>query len=505
MARRPSLPLPPLLEALDDWQHLRTGRQRQEVVESLQRLTDVLELKGAALHVEAPPLAEITAASGTLAGLGADDPAWESAHELRAADRVPLGRLLTDPPDSPAVGATIAAVSAAVAATRSRARAERAEANLAALDEAVRGIAGLLELTAVLQGIVDRVRELVDAEYAALAILNEEGGLERFVTSGLSDEEYRRIGPLPKGRGLLGVIVDENRSLRIRDIETDPHRHGFPPNHPPMHSFLGAPISIKGRSIGRLYLTNKRDAAEFSEADQELVERFALHAGIAIENARLHERVQRLAIVEERERIGRDLHDGIIQRIYGITLSLDDVPELVEPANAEAAERVDRAIDALHDTIRELRTFIFGLGPALDDEESLTEALEALAADVRQNIPVTLHLPSDAGFALSSETIGELVSIAREALSNVVRHAAARSATVRLTVGPGELSLEVSDDGRGFDVSRRLPPTHRGLTNMRARAERLGTLLRIESDQASGTRIIVTVPRPVAMSGGPAA
>jgi signal transduction histidine kinase len=419
---------------------------------------------------------------------------------------VPLGRLLTDPPDSPAVGATIAAVSAAVAATRSRARAERAEANLAALDEAVRGIAGLLELTAVLQGIVDRVRELLDAEYAALAILNEERGLERFVTSGLSDEEYRRIGPLPKGRGLLGVIVDENRSLRIPDIETDPHRYGFPPNHPPMHSFLGAPISIKGRSIGRLYLTNKRDAAEFSEADQELVERFALHAGIAIENARLHERVQRLAIVEERERIGRDLHDGIIQRIYGVTLSLDDVPELVEPANAEAAERVDRAIDALHDTIRELRTFIFGLGPTLDDEEeSLTEALEALAGDVRQNMPVTLHLPPDEGLALSSETIGELVSIAREALSNVVRHAAARSATMRLTVGPDELSLEVSDDGRGFDVSRRLPPTHRGLTNMRARAERLGAALHIESDHGSGTRIIVTVPRPVAMSGGPAA
>lgn len=505
MPRRPSLPLPPLLEALDGWQHLRTERQRQEVAESLQRLTDVLDLKGAALHVEAPPLAEITAASGTLAAVAANDPAWASAHELRAADQVPLGRILTDPPDSTAVGAAIAAVSAAVAATRSRARAERAEANLAALDVAVRGIAGLLELTAVLQGIVDHVRELVDAEYAALAILNEERSLERFVTTGLTAEEYRRIGPLPKGRGLLGVIVDENRSLRIPDIETDPHRYGFPPNHPHMHSFLGAPISIMGRSIGRLYLTNKRDAVQFSEADQELVERFALHAGIAIENARLHERVQRLAIVEERERIGRDLHDGIIQRIYGVTLSLDDVPELVEPANADAAQRVDRAIDALHDTIRQLRTFIYGLGPALDQEASLTDALEALAAEVRGNIPVTMQLPPGEGLAISREVVGELVSVAREALSNVVRHAAARSATVRLTVEPDELTLEVADDGRGFDVRRRRPPTHRGLTNMRARAEQLGALLRIESDQASGTRIIVIVPRPAAMSGGPAA
>ncbi len=505
MARRPSLPLPPLLEALDDWQHLRTERQRLEVAESLQRLTDVLDLRGAAIHVEAPPLAEMTAASGTLAAVAANDPAWASAHELRAADEVPLGRLLIDPPDSPAVGAMISAVSVAVAATRSRARAERAEANLAALDVAVRGIAGLLELTAVLQGIVDHVRELVDAEYAALAILDEDGGLERFVTSGLTTEEYRRIGPLPKGHGLLGVIVDENRSLRIPDIGTDPHRYGFPPNHPEMHSFLGAPISIKGRSIGRLYLTNKRDAAQFSEADQELVERFALHAGIAIENARLHERVQQLAIVEERERIGRDLHDGIIQRIYGVTLSLDDVPELVEPTNTEAAERVDRAIDALHDTIRQLRTFIFGLGPALHDEASLTDALEALAAEVRGNIPVTTQLPTGDELAISPEVIGELVSVAREALSNVMRHAVAHSATMRLTVGPDVLTLEVADDGRGFDVTRRRPPTHRGLINMRARAERLGALLRIESDYASGTRIIVTVPRPVVMSGGPAA
>ncbi len=505
MARKTALPLPPLLEALDDWQHLRTERQRDGVGAALGRLTKIVGLHGAALHVDAPPLAEISIGSGSLAAAVADNSIdWSRGRELRAADRVPLGRLITDPADSTAADATVAAVAAAVAATRSRARAERAEANLAALDVAVRGIAGVLDLTAVLQQIVDRVRELVDAQYAALGIINDEGRLERFVTSGLTDEEYRRIGPLPKGRGLLGLIIDENRSFRIADIETDPRRYGFPPHHPPMHSFLGAPISIKGVSIGRLYLTNKQGAAEFSVQDQELVERFALHAAIAIENARLHERVQRLAVVEERERIGRDLHDGIIQRIYGVTLSLDDVPELVEPGNAEAAGRVDRAIDALHDTIRELRTFIFGLGPPLNDEESLPEALEALAAEARSNIQVTVHVDDDVP-ALPVATTNELLSIAREALSNVARHAGARSASLHLAVRDDELLLEVADDGRGFDPARRLPPAHRGLLNMRARAERLDGKLRIDSRPASGTRIIVAIPRPVAIAGGPAA
>ena len=122
-------------------------------------------------------------------------------------------------------------------------------------------------------------------------------------------------------------------------------RFGFPPEHPEMHSFLGVPIAVRGRSIGNLYLTNKRGAAEFGEDDQLLVERFARHAGLAIENARLGERVQRLAVVDERERIARDLHDGIIQRIYGVTLALDEVPEIVGQrarTRSRAGRRGDR-------------------------------------------------------------------------------------------------------------------------------------------------------------------
>ena len=182
-----------------------------------------------------------------------------------------------------------------------------------ALDDATRAIAEVLDLEDVLQLIVDRVRTLVDARYAALGMADPSGRIERFLTTGISAEQRAAIGPLPEGHGLLGVIIREGRSLRIPDIAAHPDAHGFPPNHPPMTSLLGVPITVHGRTVGDLYLTDKRGAPAFSEADQRIVELFARHAGIAIENARLHDRLAALRVVAERERIGRDLHDGVIQ------------------------------------------------------------------------------------------------------------------------------------------------------------------------------------------------
>jgi len=376
------------------------------------------------------------------------------------------------------------------------ARARRAEAHLAALDVAVQGISGVLALEEVLQLIVERVRVLAEAQYAALGIANPEGVIQRFMTSGLSQAARDRIGALPRGKGLLGLIIREGQTFRIPDIAEDPRRDGFPPNHPEMHSFLGVPITVKGKPVGDLYLTNKRGAAEFSAEDQTLVERFAAHAGLAIENARLSERVQALAVVEERERIGRDLHDGIIQRIYGVTLGLDDVPEIALQDPAAAAERVDRAIDALHAAIAEIRTFIYGLRPVLDGPSRMADALESLAEETRLNTALQLEVTA-AGVAAIPVAIGtELLSIAREALSNVIRHAAATHATVEVRAANREARLEIADDGTGFDATLPGPGGHHGLANMRRRAESLGGRLVVESAPDRGTRIIVTLPLP---------
>ena len=372
-----------------------------------------------------------------------------------------------------------------------------ADERLAAFDASIRAMAGLLAVDRVLQVIVDRVRELVGAGYAALGIVDGEGVIEQFITSGMPRAERALIGAPPRGLGILGLIIRENRAYRIADVMEDPRRHGFPPNHPPMHAFLGVPVAIRGRTIGNLYLTEK--VGGFTAADQQLVELFAGHAAIAMENARLHDQVQRLAIVEERERIGRDLHDGVIQSIYAVGLTLEDVPDLMVEDPAEASRRVERAIESLDQTIRDIRNFIFGLRPQLIDGIELVEGLAALADEFRVNTMVDVELragPDVDGMPLSPERKLEVLSVAREALSNIARHAkATRSEILDATAEESNgLTLTIVDNGTGFDPDAPRGLGHLGLANMDARMTGIGGTLAIESSPDRGTRIIVWIP-----------
>ena len=221
-----------------------------------------------------------------------------------------------------------------------------------------------------------------------------------------------------------------------------------------MHSFLGVPITVKGRSVGNLYLTDKAGADEFSEADQRLVETFAVHAGIAIENARLHEQVQRLAIVDERERISQDLHDGIIQNIYAVGLSLEDVPEFMRDDPDEVERRVERAIDSLHLTIRDIRNFIFGLRPELLSGATLMTGLAAIVEEFRHNsmIDVELHVGA-MDVEPDPTTTGAPPGRRRTRpcpTSPATR--APRARMVWISAEPdGSLRLRIEDNGRGFD------------------------------------------------------
>jgi signal transduction histidine kinase len=367
----------------------------------------------------------------------------------------------------------------------------------AALDAAVREIAGLAPVDDVLQVIVDRVRPLVGARYAALGIVDANGRIERFITSGIDAATRRRIGALPEGHGLLGLIIRENRSFRIADINTDPRRSGFPPNHPPMHSFLGVPIVVKRATVGRLYLTDKTGAAEFSAADQSLVETFALHAGIAMDNARLHEQLRRLAVVDERERISKDLHDGIIQNMYGVGLSLEDVPELMDDDRAEAAARVERAIDSIHLAIQDIRNFIFGLRPELLEGATLVGGLAALVEEYRHNTIIELDLRLAEPVAEPpAEVTSQLLAIVNESLSNVVRHSHASRASLELTTAkPGRTwRLTIEDNGLGFDPAQVGKLGHHGLTNTRDRVAHIGGTVTFDSRPGGGTRVIVSVP-----------
>jgi signal transduction histidine kinase len=370
-----------------------------------------------------------------------------------------------------------------------------------ALDDATRAIAEVLDLEAVLQLIVDRVRHLGNAEYAALGMVDGNGRIERFITAGISAEQRAAIGPLPEGHGLLGLIIREGRSYRIPDIAAHPDSFHFPPNHPPMHSFLGVPITVHGRPVGDLYLTDKREG-EFDATDQRVVELFARHAGVAIENARLHDRVALLAVIEERDRIGRDLHDGIIQSLYAVGLSLEDVDTMMADQPAEAAARVDAAIDAIHVAIGDIRQFILGLRPMLAARHDLVGGLAALVESLRSSTYAELGLElllvvdaePGAAYDLDTDATTQLMHIAREALSNVSRHADASRATVELGRDADGVRLVVADDGVGFQPPGQGETDHQGIANMRDRAASIGGSLRIDSAPGAGTRIIVTVP-----------
>ena len=363
-----------------------------------------------------------------------------------------------------------------------------------AVDAATRAVASVLSVDEVLQVIVDQVRPLVGAQFAALGIVDGRGVIERFITSGLSDEARALIGPLPRGHGFLGLIIRENGSFRIPDINRDPRRYGFPPHHPPMTSFLGVPVNVKGRSVGNLYLTNKQGAVEFTANDQGLVETFARHAAIAIENARLHDQIHRLAIVDERERIGKDLHDGIIQSIYAVGLSLEDVPELIAEDPDEVVVRVERAIDTLHVTIRDIRNFILGLRPELLGGTTLLGGLAALVEDFRHNSIVDVELA--VGDVLREPPEGvtsHLLGIVNEALSNIARHSGATRAWIDVIGDDRGLTVVVRDNGRGFDLDAGAALGHQGLRNMRSRATDIGAIMDISSTQEQGTEIRVAI------------
>lgn len=365
---------------------------------------------------------------------------------------------------------------------------------LEALDAATAAIAGAVSLDDVLQVIVDRIRPLVGARYAALGIVRPDQRISRFITSGLDDDARRAIGAPPSGHGILGLIIRERRSIRIDDVMADARRHGFPPDHPAMHSFLGVPVVLADQPVGNLYLTEKVGAPRFSMADQRLVETFARQAAMAIHTARLHDDLERLAVLQERERIGQDLHDGIIQALYGVGLFLEDVPELIDSDRPEAEARVDRAIDAIHESIRDIRGFIFGLRDADGREDGLAEGLRRLGSELARgsSAAVVVHAPADP--AMDAADVAQLLRFAREALSNVARHASATHVEVALDARADGTELRIADDGRGFDTSAAPPPGHHGLGNMRARAVELGATLVVDSRPGGGTTVRLWVP-----------
>ncbi|MDT7573341.1 MAG: hypothetical protein QOE05_3515 [Actinomycetota bacterium] len=530
-----------------------------------------------------------------------------------------------------------------------RAGAER----MRSLLQAVIAIAGDLDLQAVLHRIAEAAADLVDAEYAALGVISEDGrSLSQFLVVGVDDEMVARIGSLPAGHGVLGKLITDPRPLRLDNLADHADSFGFPPNHPPMRTFLGVPVRVRDVVFGNLYLTEKRGGGSFDDGDEAIVLALAAAAGVAIQNARLYtdtrqrerwleassevstallsgkdpedvltlvaerarqvtggalafvalpvdgdrllievadgegaaaergrlvdragsflgavlaeglaravpaadlplttapgdglavpmggrdgdargvlvvtglpapdtavatralssfaaqaavalelaerrREAERFAVFEDRDRIARDLHDLVIQRLFATGMQLEGAVRMIDGRPAEAITRVRSAVDDLDDTIRELRSTIYGL-QAPEDERSSLRALLLQAVDAgAEQLGFAPSLRMDGLLdTLVPVTVSEhLLAALREALSNAARHASARTVDVNVALRVDELLLVVADDGVGIGETGR----RSGLANLAARAAQLGGELQIESAPGAGTRIRWQVPLP---------
>jgi signal transduction histidine kinase len=361
--------------------------------------------------------------------------------------------------------------------------------------DAILTISSDLDLAAMLRRIAEVAAQLVDARYAALGVLDvTRTRLSEFITVGIDEDGRRVIGNLPEGHGILGLLIVDAKPLRLPDLNVHPDSYGFPPGHPPMTSFLGVPIRVRDEVFGNLYLTDRMTGAEFTREDEELVVGLAAAAGVAIENTRLLSKVNDLAILEDRERIARDLHDTVIQRLFATGLSLQGTLRLVETDPPIAVQRIESAVDELDLTVKHIRSAIFGLETTRPFGHGLRDQVVSMLAEVARPLGfeprVLFEGPVDGGVDRKIGT--ELLSTMREALSNVARHAKASNVDVSVMVGQ-DITLRVVDDGIGIPPDG--APSGNGMRNMTARATELGGSLLVAPRPGGGTLLEWRVPR----------
>ena len=366
-----------------------------------------------------------------------------------------------------------------------------------ALVQAGIAITSELSLDAVLQTLIRIAAELTGARYSALGVIDRSGReLNRFVTYGIDDATRATIGDLPRGRGVLGVLIADARPLRLDDLTTDPRAVGFPPNHPPMRSFLGVPVMTRGVAFGNLYLAEKQTGSCFSEEDEETVTLLAAQAAVAIENAGSVQRDALRRAVQaqeaERRRLARELHDETGQALTSMLLGLSAVER------AETADEARLAVGELRElvvgTLQSVRRLAVELRPSALDDFGLEPALRRLGQTVKESGAVDVQVETRLGSErLLPEVETAVYRIVQEALTNVVKHASAERVSIVVTRMPGKLIVIIEDDGAGFDQDAR-PGEGLGLLGMRERVQLLDGSLSIDASRGAGTALTVELP-----------
>jgi signal transduction histidine kinase len=362
---------------------------------------------------------------------------------------------------------------------------------------AVLAVTRELSVRDVLQVIVRSVRSLAGARYAAIGVPDDRGSFAEFVVDGISDRQRKAIGPLPRQHGMLAVMLRDGQPLRLADIRVDPRFEGWPSAHPELADILGMPIRDGDRVLGFIFAANKRTGGGFTERDEEVLALFAAHAAIALTNARLYEQARQLSVLEERARLARDLHDAVSQKLFSIRVKARAASVLAsrDPASGDtdrAAAEMESVAALAGDAQAELRAVIDGLAPPDITEGGLAGSLRRYALLAGKAHGVRVRFTADGLPPLGADREAALYRIAQEALHNALRHSGAAEVCVSVCAAARRVTLEVSDQGKGFVPE--LAAGGRGLPSLRERAAGSGAALVIRSAPGQGTTVQVVMP-----------
>ncbi|WP_049577544.1 GAF domain-containing sensor histidine kinase [Streptomyces sp. SBT349] len=374
---------------------------------------------------------------------------------------------------------------------------------LAAVSAALLAMNRTLQVRDVLQTIVVSARELLDARYAALGLPDGNGGFAQFLVDGISDRQWKVIGPLPRQHGILAAMLGGATPVRLADVRKDPRFEGWPDAHPELSDFLGMPIADGEEVLGALFLANKRcppgrrrpDGCAFTAEDEDLLHLLAQHAAIALTNARLYERSRELTIADERARLAHELHDAVAQKLFSLRLTAEATATLMDRDPGRARSELGQIASLAAEAADELRAAVVELRPAALDEDGLVATLRAQAQVLDRAHPARVTFDCRSPRALPAAHEEALLRVAQEALHNALRHAVPQRVGVSLFRRGIDTVLRVRDDGTGFDPAAvRTAGRHLGLVSMRDRAAAVGGRLSVTSAPGKGTTIEMEVP-----------
>ncbi len=365
---------------------------------------------------------------------------------------------------------------------------------MATVSEALLAIGRERSMTATFRQIVEAVRRLGSAQCAAIGI-RDERGFASFITSGMSEAMLAEIGHLPAPTGLLLAVIQEAQPLRVPLMAADPRAADMPPSLVDLGAFMGIPLASEEGVVGAFYLFGRDGAPSFTAADYDAVQMLASHALLAVENARLNERSRELTVVEERNRLARELHDAVSQTLFSVVLTAGSAAALINQDPEAACRHLADLQDLAQEAQKEMRSLIFELRPAEIEGDGLASTLRKHIDVLRRVHSSQIELTVTGDRSLAPHTEREIFRIAQEALSNALKHAGAARILVGLATDASLVSLRIQDDGKGFDpIAAGGKAKRLGLTSMRERVDLLGGTITIDSSPGQGTTVVVQVP-----------